>query len=74
VTIQPQAPVVALRSAEVTYQRANAWLRISPDMAGPDAAAQDVLLSRIAEKLGLDPVPVIDAPPGEEPAAADPED
>jgi hypothetical protein len=28
-------------------------------------AAQDVLLSRIAEKIGLDPVPVIDAPPDE---------
>ena len=28
-------------------------------------AAQDMLLSRIAEKIGLDPVPVIDAPPDE---------
>jgi hypothetical protein len=26
-------------------------------------AAQDVLLTRIAQKIGLDPVPVIDAPP-----------
>jgi len=28
-------------------------------------AAQDLVLSRIAEKIGLDPVPVIDAPPDE---------
>ena len=28
-------------------------------------AAQDVLLSRIAEKIGLNPVPVIDAPTDE---------
>jgi hypothetical protein len=28
-------------------------------------SAQDLLLSRIAQKIGLDPVPVIDAPPDE---------
>ena len=27
--------------------------------------------ARIAEKIGLDPVPVIDNPPGEDPADAD---
>jgi hypothetical protein len=31
-------------------------------------AAQDTLLTRIAEKLGLDPVPVID-PPADDQAA-----
>jgi hypothetical protein len=35
-------------------------------------AAQDVLLTRIAERIGLDPVPIIDAPAGEEPTAQDP--
>jgi hypothetical protein len=38
-------------------------------------AAQDELLTRIAEKLGLDPVPVIDIPADEkaddDPAGAD---
>ena len=34
-------------------------------------AAQDVLLSRIAEKIGLDPVPVIDAPSEEETSPGD---
>jgi hypothetical protein len=32
-------------------------------------AAQDVLLTRIAERIGLDPVPVIDTPRDEEAAA-----
>ena len=48
-------------------------------------AAQDVLLTRIAERIGLDPVPIIDAdsgdevtdgplPPGDQPAAQNPPD
>ena len=37
-------------------------------------AAQDVLQSRIAEKIGLEPVPVIDAPPGDQTAGPDPGD
>ena len=32
-------------------------------------AAQDALLTRIAERIGLDPVPVIDTPRDEEAAA-----
>ena len=37
-------------------------------------AAQDILLTRIAERIGLDPVPIIDTPPDEEAAAKqDPE-
>ena len=31
-------------------------------------AAQDVLLTRIAGKIGLEPVPVIDAPPDDQAA------
>jgi hypothetical protein len=35
-------------------------------------AAQDELLSRIAAKIGLDPVPVIDEPDLDEPSDPDP--
>ncbi len=34
-------------------------------------AAQDELLTRIAEQIGLDPVPVIDTPPDEATAGPD---
>lgn len=34
-------------------------------------AAQDVLLSEIAAKIGLDPVPLIDNPPDDENAPDD---
>ncbi len=34
-------------------------------------AAQDVLLSEIAAKIGLDPVPLIDNPPDDENASDD---
>lgn len=53
--------------AEATFHDASATLHEVAHVQG-HLAAQDVLLTRIAEKLGLDPVPVIDAPPGEEPA------
>jgi hypothetical protein len=33
-----------------------------------------VLLTRIAQKIGLDPVPIIDTPADEETAAQNPED
>ena len=36
--------------------------------------AQDVLLTRIAEKIGLEPVPVIDTPPDDQTAGQNPED
>lgn len=35
-------------------------------------AAQDELLTRIAEKIGLDPVPVIDPPRDENTGSQDP--
>jgi hypothetical protein len=52
------------KRAEATYHDASATLHEVAHVQG-HLAAQDVLLSRIAEKIGLDPVPVIDAPPDE---------
>jgi hypothetical protein len=53
------------KRAEATFHDASATLHEVAHVQG-HLAAQDVLLTRISEKLGLDPVPVIDAPPGEE--------
>jgi uncharacterized membrane protein len=53
------------KRAEATFHDASATLHEVAHLQG-HLAAQDVLLTRISEKLGLDPVPVIDAPPGEE--------
>jgi hypothetical protein len=50
------------KRAEATFHDASATLHEVAHVQG-HLAAQDVLLSRIAEKIGLDPVPVIDAPP-----------
>jgi len=61
------------KRAEATFHDASATLHEVAHVQG-HLAAQDMLLTRIAEKLGLDPVPVIDAPPGEEPAAQNPQD
>ena len=61
------------KRAEATFHDASATLH---EMAGVQGhlAAQDDLLTRIAERIGLDPVPVIDTPPDEEAAAGqDPE-
>ena len=52
------------KRAEATFHDASATLHEVAHVQG-HLAAQDVLLSRIAEKIGLDPVPVIDAPPDE---------
>jgi hypothetical protein len=52
------------KRAEATYHDASATLHEVAHVQG-HLAAQDVLLSRIAQKIGLDPVPVIDAPPDE---------
>jgi hypothetical protein len=52
------------KRAEATFHDASATLHEMAHVQG-HLAAQDALLTRIAEKLGLDPVPVIDAPPGE---------
>ena len=61
------------KRAEATFHDASATLHEVAHVQG-HLAAQDVLLTRIAEKLGLDPVPVIDARPDEEPAAPGPQD
>jgi hypothetical protein len=61
------------KRAEATFHDASATLHEVAHVQG-HLAAQDVLLTRIAENLGLDPVPVIDAPPDEEPAAPSPQD
>lgn len=61
------------KRAEATFHDASATLHEVAHLQG-HLAAQDVLLTRIAEKLGLDPVPVIDAPPGEEPGYPGPQD
>jgi hypothetical protein len=53
------------KRAEATFHDASATLHEMAHVQG-HLAAQDVLLTRIAEKLGLEPVPVIDAPPGEQ--------
>ena len=45
--------------AEATFHDASATLHEMAHVQG-HLAAQDILLTRIAEKLGLDPVPVID--------------
>jgi hypothetical protein len=50
--------------AEATYHDASATLHEVAHVQG-HLAAQDVLLTRIAARIGLDPVPVIDAPPDE---------
>ena len=65
------------KRAEATFHDASATLHEVAHVQG-HLAAQDELLTRIAEKLGLDPVPVIDIPADEktdaDPADADPAD
>jgi hypothetical protein len=60
------------KRAEATFHDASATLHEVAHVQG-HLAAQDELLTRIAEKLGLDPVPVIDTP-ADEKADADPAD
>jgi hypothetical protein len=52
------------KRAEATFHDASAALHELAHVQG-HLAAQDVLLTTIAEKLGLEPVPVIDTPPDE---------
>jgi hypothetical protein len=52
------------KRAEATYHDASAALHELAHLQG-HLAAQDALLTRIAEQLGLDPVPVIDPSPDE---------
>jgi ParB-like chromosome segregation protein Spo0J len=61
------------RGTAVTFHDASATLHEVAHVQ-EHLAAQDELLTRIAEKIGLDPVPVIDAPPGDQAAGLSPED
>jgi hypothetical protein len=61
------------KRAEATFHDASATLHEVAHLQG-HLAAQDVLLTRIAEKIGLDPVPIIDTPPGDQAAGQNPED
>ncbi len=58
------------KRAEATYHDASATLHEVAHVQG-HLAAQDELLTRIAAKLGLDPVPVIDNPELDESASPD---
>jgi hypothetical protein len=53
------------KRAEATFHDASATLHEMAHVQG-HLAAQDVLLTKIAEKIGLEPVPVIDNPPTED--------
>jgi hypothetical protein len=61
------------KRSEATYHDASATLHEVAHVQG-HLAAQDELLSRIAERIGLDPVPVIDTPPDELTADQDEQD
>jgi len=55
------------KRAEATFHDASAALHEIAQVHG-HLVAQDTLLTRIAERIGLDPVPIIDTPPvGEDP-------
>lgn len=54
------------KRSEATYNDASATLHEVAHLQ-EHLAAQDILLTRIAEKIGLDPVPVIDTPGTENP-------
>ena len=56
------------KRAEATFHDASATLHEVAHLQG-HLAAQDVLLTRIAAQIGLEPVPVIDMPAGEEAVA-----
>ena len=58
------------KRAEATFHDASATLHEVAHVQG-HLAAQDELLTRIAERIGLDPVPVIDNPPEGGTAEAD---
>jgi hypothetical protein len=59
------------KRAEATFHDASATLHEVAHVQG-HLAAQDQLLTRIAAKIGLDPVPVIDNPALDETADPDP--
>ena len=60
------------KRAEATFHDASATFHEMAHVQG-HLSAQDQLLTRIAERIGLDPVPVIDAPAEEEDTGQDEE-
>ena len=60
------------KRAEATFHDASATLHEVAHLQG-HLAAQDELLTKIAAKIGLDPIPVIDSPPDEEATEPGPE-
>ena len=69
--LEQTAASAADKRAEATFHDASATLHEVAHLQG-HLAAQDELLTRIAAKLGLDPVPVIDNPALDETADPDP--
>ena len=61
------------KRSEATFHDASATLHEMAHVQG-HLAAQDMLLTRIAEKIGLEPVPIIDAPPDDQAAGLNPQD
>jgi hypothetical protein len=61
------------KRSEATYHDASATLHEVAHVQS-HLAAQDELLTRIAEKIGLNPVPMIDTPPDADAAGQDPGD
>ena len=59
------------KRAEATYDDASAALHELAHVQG-HLAAQDEVLTKIAARLGLDPVPVIDTPPDDEGTGTEP--
>jgi hypothetical protein len=60
-SVERQSAAADKRS-EATFNDASATLHEVAHLQG-HLAAEDILLTRMAEKLGMDPVPVIDTPP-----------
>lgn len=60
------------KRAEATYHDVSALLHEHAQLQA-HLIAQDRLMTRMAEKLGLDPVPVIDLPEGVDPEGTEPE-
>jgi hypothetical protein len=61
------------KRSEATFHDASATLHEVAHVQ-EHLAAQDELLTRIAEAIGLSPVPVIDTPESEDPEPAEPDD
>ena len=71
ITVGQNAQAAAVdKRAEATFHDVSATLHEVAHLQG-HPAAQDVMLSQIAAKIGLDPVPLIDAPSDDETSPGD---